>query len=537
MRPRETLAARLAARGFADADGALRVLTEELTLDVNGADADLVLALAGAADPDQALARLAALGRDQELLAALRADQGLRARLTAVLGVSAALADHLRRHREDWRLLASPDSAADAGTASAAGEVTEELLASAGGVAARNAGAASAAEELLASTASAADQDKADALRTAYRRRLLMLAARDLTGAAGLDEVMAELADLAAAALQAALAIAASRLPAAAAQTRLAVIAMGKCGARELNYASNVDVIFVADQPQAGGDETDALRAATQLASAMIRICSERGAEGAMFPVDANLRPEGRTGPLVRTIDSHLTYYQRWAKTWEFQALLKARPVAGDAELGQDYLHAVTRLVWQAAQRDDFVADVQAMRRRVIANLPASEADREIKLGPGGLRDIEFAVQLLQLVHGRADETLRDPATLPALGPWPPAVTSAGPTGLAWPTRTDSCARSNTCCSSASSAAPTRCRPIPRCCASSPGPCEARLPRQPGLDGPGRPGHRTHDRVATACDRGPPAARETVLPAAARRRGPAARRCDQAHFAGREGPA
>ncbi|HXS62079.1 MAG TPA: bifunctional [glutamine synthetase] adenylyltransferase/[glutamine synthetase]-adenylyl-L-tyrosine phosphorylase [Streptosporangiaceae bacterium] len=392
MGPRETLAGRLAALGFADTDGARRVLTDQLKLDADGADADLVVALAAAADPDQALIRLAALGDDQELVEALRADQGLRDRLVAVLGVSAALADHLRRHRGDWRLLASPN--ADA--APTADELSDEL-----GAAIEDQSRPSGA--------------RADALRAAYRRRLLLLAARDLTGAAGLDEVMAELADLSAAVLQAALAIAASQVPAVAVQTRLAVIAMGKCGARELNYASDIDVIFVADRPAADVDETVALRAATQLASAMIRICSERGAEGAMFPVDANLRPEGRNGPLVRTVASHLAYYQRWAKTWEFQALLKARPVAGDAELGQDYLQAVTRLVWQAAQRDDFVADTQAMRRRVIASLPASEVDREIKLGPGGLRDIEFAVQLLQLVHGRADETLRDPATLPAL--------------------------------------------------------------------------------------------------------------------------
>jgi glutamate-ammonia-ligase adenylyltransferase len=102
MRPRETLAGRLAALGFADTDGAQRILTEELQLDVDGADADLVAALAAAADPDQALTRLGALGTDDDLLQALRADQGLRARLIAVLGVSAALADHLRRTGGCW---------------------------------------------------------------------------------------------------------------------------------------------------------------------------------------------------------------------------------------------------------------------------------------------------------------------------------------------------------------------------------------------------------------------------------------------------
>ncbi len=147
----------------------------------------------------------------------------------------------------------------------------------------------------------------------------------------------------------------------------------------------------------------------------MIRVCSQSTPEGMLFPVDANLRPEGRSGPLVRTLASHQAYYQRWAKTWEFQALLKARPVAGDADLGAAYLAALEPMVWQAAQREDFVADVQAMRRRVIGSLPPGQAGREIKLGPGGLRDIEFAVQLLALVHGRTDDSLRVANTLQGL--------------------------------------------------------------------------------------------------------------------------
>ena len=134
-----------------------------------------------------------------------------------------------------------------------------------------------------------------------------------------------------------------------------------------------------------------------------------------IFPIDPNLRPEGRNGPLVRTLASHIVYYERWAKTWEFQALLKARPAAGDMELGQQYVDALAPMIWQVSQRERFVEDVQAMRRRVEKTLPAAQAGREIKLGPGGLRDIEFAVQLLQLVHGRTDESLRSPATLPAL--------------------------------------------------------------------------------------------------------------------------
>lgn len=114
-------------------------------------------------------------------------------------------------------------------------------------------------------------------------------------------------------------------------------------------------------------------------------------------------------------MSSHLAYYQRWAKTWEFQALLKARPVAGDLTLGEEYVATLAPLVWHAAERENFVADVQKMRRRVVENIPAAEIERELKLGPGGLRDVEFAVQLLQLVHGRADTSLRSGTTLDAL--------------------------------------------------------------------------------------------------------------------------
>ena len=260
----------------------------------------------------------------------------------------------------------------------------------------------------------AAGAEPVAALAAAYRRRLLHLAARDLTGVATVDVVGEELADIAAAVLEAALAVARAELPPGAAPCRLAVVAMGKCGGRELNYASDVDVIFVAE-PVKDEDETAALGTASRLAAGLIGVCARSTPEGSIFPVDPNLRPEGRAGPLVRSLTSHLAYYERWAKTWEFQALLKARPVAGDMTLGQAYANTLGPLVWQAARREHFVEDVQAMRRRVEQSLPARQAGRELKLGPGGLRDIEFAVQLLQLVHGRTDETLRSPATLPAL--------------------------------------------------------------------------------------------------------------------------
>ena len=243
---------------------------------------------------------------------------------------------------------------------------------------------------------------------------MLELAARDATGSVTVEEVGAEMADLASATLSAGLAVALATLPADAPACRLAVIGMGKAGGRELNYVSDVDVVFVAEPvdgtaaPPGGADA--ALRTATRLASEMMRVCG-----AVAWPVDAGLRPEGGAGPLVRTLASHEAYYRRWASTWEFQALLKARPLAGDLELGRAYVDTVAPMVWRASERTGFVEDVQAMRRRVEGTLKGDRAAREVKLGPGGLRDVEFAVQLLQLVHGRADDSVRSGTTLVAL--------------------------------------------------------------------------------------------------------------------------
>ncbi|CCK30569.1 Glutamate-ammonia-ligase adenylyltransferase [Streptomyces davaonensis JCM 4913] len=380
---------RLLRHGFTDPSAAERLLEAPELAPVRD-DPVLLEALGETADPDLALHGLVRLLEAQvgdtahrELLDTVIAAKPLRDRLLGVLGASAALAEHLARHSGDWHAL-----------------VTYEPRDLHPGVAEFERGLAEATDPV--------------SLRVAYRRCLLSIAARDVCGTTDVAESAAELADLATATLRAALAIARAAAPEDAAACRLAVIAMGKCGGHELNYVSDVDVIFVGEATD-GADESKALRAATRLASHMMRICSETTVEGSIWPVDANLRPEGRNGPLVRTLSSHLAYYQRWAKTWEFQALLKARPVAGDIELGEEYVAALEPLVWKAAERENFVADVQKMRRRVVENIPVAELDRQLKLGPGGLRDVEFAVQLLQLVHGRADASLRSGTTLDAL--------------------------------------------------------------------------------------------------------------------------
>ncbi|MFB0629775.1 bifunctional [glutamine synthetase] adenylyltransferase/[glutamine synthetase]-adenylyl-L-tyrosine phosphorylase [Streptomyces sp. AB3(2024)] len=379
---------RLLRSGFTDPSAAARLLDADALAAVR-TDPVLLDALGATADPDLALLGLVRLAEAQPaeqlpvLLDTLVSAKPLRDRLLGVLGASEALADHLARHPRDWQAL-----------------VTYEAADLHPGLAEFEQGLADAHDPV--------------ALRVAYRRCLLSIAARDVCGTTDVAQAAAELADLATATLRAALRIATAAAPEDARQCRLAVIAMGKCGGNELNYVSDVDVIFVGEAAD-GTDEGKGIQAATRLASHLMRICSETTVEGTIWPVDANLRPEGRNGPLVRTLSSHLAYYQRWAKTWEFQALLKARAVAGDEALGAEYIAAITPLVWQAAERENFVADVQKMRRRVVDNIPAAQIDRELKLGPGGLRDVEFAVQLLQLVHGRSDATLRSGTTLDAL--------------------------------------------------------------------------------------------------------------------------
>ncbi|NUP41506.1 MAG: bifunctional [glutamine synthetase] adenylyltransferase/[glutamine synthetase]-adenylyl-L-tyrosine phosphorylase [Streptomyces sp.] len=380
---------RLLRHGFTDPAAAERLLDGDPLAAVR-TDPVLLEALGATADPDQALLGLVRLvealapAERRTLLDTVTTAKPLRDRLLGVLGASEALGDHLARHPADWHAL-----------------VTYEAADLHPGV-----------EEFERGLAAATDPD---ALRAAYRRCLLGIAARDVCGTSDLVRTAAELADLATATLRAALAIAAVESPRDAAASRLAVIGMGKCGGHELNYVSDVDVIFVAEAAE-GVEESEALRAATRIAARMMRVCSDTTAEGTIWPVDANLRPEGKNGPLVRTLSSHLAYYARWAKTWEFQALLKARPVAGDPTLGAEYVEAIRPLVWQAAEREHFVTDVQQMRRRVVDNIPAAQVERELKLGPGGLRDVEFAVQLLQLVHGRTDASLRSGTTLTALG-------------------------------------------------------------------------------------------------------------------------
>jgi glutamate-ammonia-ligase adenylyltransferase len=230
------------------------------------------------------------------------------------------------------------------------------------------------------------------------RRELLRIAALDLTGAATLASTTADLSAMARDVLTAAVAVAAADT---ARDLSISVIGMGKLGGAELNYASDVDVLFVGE-----GDPTDLERVA--------RTVLEHA--GRCFRVDADLRPEGRDGPLVRSLASYESYWDRWAEPWERQALLRALPVAGDPDLGARWAAAAGAVVWGRPFTADDLRHVRALKVRAEDEVRRrGVADREVKRGPGGIRDVEFAAQLLQLVHGHVDDELRSPNTVVAL--------------------------------------------------------------------------------------------------------------------------
>ncbi len=340
----------------------------------------------------------ASAGTSAELLTRVNESRQFAVRLLSLFGASSMLGDHIVANPAEWKQLENGMPSAE--------EMMELMLGSVSATPVEGSG-----ERVFRAGVTGSEAD--DAMRRTYRTILARIAAVDVAGTfvqrgeesaepVEFELVSRRLSDAADAALTAALAVACAQVYEPEEQpARLAVLAMGKCGAQELNYISDVDVIFVAEPADPK---------ATRWAGEFINIGSR-----VFFEVDAALRPEGKSGALVRTLESHVKYYNRWAETWEFQAQLKARPMTGDLELGQEYVDALASKVWSAAEREDFVQDVQAMRRRVIENIPDDIRARELKLGPGGLRDIEFAVQLLQMVHGRTDESLRTRSTVASL--------------------------------------------------------------------------------------------------------------------------
>ena len=323
--------------------------------------------LAEAPDPELARVALSRVG-EHDVAREILSRPEVLANAVRVLGFSSAAADLLVAHPEEAGALADV-------RARSSDDLRDELrgdMARAGAV---------------------------DGLRLFRRRAMLRAAARDL-GGASVEDVVAEITAIA----EACLAFACEQ---AAPDGGLAVIGMGKLGGAELNYASDVDLVFLHD---GNGEQRQ------REVQRFMALLSEPSGEGIALRVDAALRPGGRGGALSRSLPAMAEYYERQAATWEKQALIKARPVAGDAGLGRAFIDAVTPFVYPDELRPEAIEEVRQTKVRLEEYIRASGKERtEVKRGWGGIRDVEFAVQLLQLVHGRRDERLREPNTLRAL--------------------------------------------------------------------------------------------------------------------------
>lgn len=431
-------------------------------------------ALQGLPQVDQVLLVLADLGELQEKLASsveidkllqvLGEDLSLRAKLFRIWGSSKFVADYTRAHLKELiadSALLSTALAQERPLPSREEIWTEfcQVLK----ITQVGQGEESAKENLEASLApslvSPADIDNPclgdylagaqadpDQLRQLYYKLVIQIFAQDITSpdpAALIPQIMEALSNLASCTVAAALAIAKRDIDPRG-EINFSVIALGKCGAKELNYCSDIDLIYVGEAKRTADDsieeslgvekiaksslstgektiacprvmgEKKVLAIGAKLAGRIQEICySSQGEYPPLWPIDTALRPEGKDGAIVRSVDSYVSYYQKWAKNWEFQALLKARPIAGNQGLGEKWFNAVYPMVWE--RREDFVSQAQSMRERVEDNIPREQLNLHLKLGAGGLRDIEFSIQLLQLVHGRLDPRLRVRATLPAI--------------------------------------------------------------------------------------------------------------------------
>ena len=279
----------------------------------------------------------------------------------------------------------------------------------------------------------------AAALRQAKRRAALAIALADLTGAWRLEQVVAALSDLAEAALRASVAHLLRdahdrgelRLPEPArpeAGCGFVVLGMGKLGARELNYSSDVDLVLLR-APDAGvyrGDSPGAFY--TRLARGLVALMETRDADGYVFRMDLRLRPDPTATPPVVAIDAAVGYYESMGQNWERAAMIKARPLAGDLALGAAFLAAIRPFVWRRHLDFAAIADIHGMKQRIDAHHGFEAASQghgggplariaglDVKLGAGGIREVEFCAQTMQLVWGGRDPGLRGPRTLEVL--------------------------------------------------------------------------------------------------------------------------
>lgn len=270
------------------------------------------------------------------------------------------------------------------------------------------------------------------ALRRIKLREVARIGARDLSGIASLDEVMEDLSALASAALSGALFFARRSLTERYGAPRIegapgrecgfAVMGMGKLGARELNFSSDIDLLYLYETDAGtteGGGEGKPIslhQYFVRLSETITRIVSEVTEDGFVFRVDLRLRPEGTRGDLANSLRSAEIYYESWGQTWERAALIKARPVAGDLAVGEEFLRIVTPFVYRKYLDFTSIEEIKEMKDRInLAAARARKGVRDVKLGTGGIREIEFFAQAHQLIYGGKNPALRVRGTREAL--------------------------------------------------------------------------------------------------------------------------
>ena len=420
--PEELTPEQLSEAGIEDTAKGLRFVRELAGQGVTDDDLAPLLpllldALRGSPDPDRALSSFsrwfaAVSGRYSHLQTLLRHSIALDL-FCLVTGCSQYFADLLVRQPECFEIIANPGVRGGTKTAARLAREAASLI------------GACRLPEL-----------KRDALRRWKAREMLRIGVRDLVGLADMPNTAREFSNLADACVQMALDIALATLPLQPSEsppTRapdtqhpvlppLAVIAMGKLGGQELNYSSDIDLMFVhgdnlpAEVVLETGRKIEGTAYVRRLAETVVKVLSEESAQGHVFRVDMRLRPEGRFGPLTRSLAGFRAYYDSWAESWERQALIKARVIAGDRELGDAFMALVTPFVYRPRVTVAFLDDIRANKRRIEKKCEVEgETRTNVKTGYGGIRDIEFTAQRMQLEFGGARPRLRTPNTLSAL--------------------------------------------------------------------------------------------------------------------------
>lgn len=397
---------RLRDMGVQDTARALALVEElEVLLPEEAARRAALEATRGAFDADLYLLNLAKLAETvppQELAAAYARPEGPGV-LCALLGGSAFLPERIARVPSLFSALFVR-----------------------GGVLARPDPAALAAEAAACAEAAGSEEQVKAALRRIKLRETARIAARDLARLASLPEVMEDLSALAAATLEAAVRFSRramterfgppmADLPVSPRrECGFVVLGMGKLGGSELNFSSDIDVVYLYETDRgeaAGGRHGKAVSLHeyfTRMAEMLTRIVSEATADGFVFRVDLRLRPEGSRGDLVTSLRSAEIYYESWGQTWERAAMIKARPVAGDLSVGEEFLRTIAPFVYRKYLDFTAIEEIKEMKERIdAASARARKGGRDLKLGRGGIREIEFFAQAHQLIYGGKNPALR----------------------------------------------------------------------------------------------------------------------------------